>query len=71
MKKEKILQTIEYWLDKERFNEQRNSMGVSESYYNPHYLVGKCFTKDELLNMSDSEINNLIKLADYASEAFY
>lgn len=46
-------------------------MGVSESFYNPYYLTGKCFTNDELSAMSEAELNNLIKLADYASDAFY
>ena len=26
----------------------RNSMGVSESYYNPFYLISKCFKYKEL-----------------------
>ena len=39
----------------------RNSMGASESYYNSHYMVGKCFTPEELEKMSDTELETLIK----------
>jgi len=71
MTKEEILQKIADCFDKEKNNKARNSMGVSESFYNPYYLTGKCFTTEELSQMSESELNNLIKLADYASDAFY
>ncbi len=46
-------------------------MGVSESYYNPDYLIGKCFTKEELENLNGDQIKVLIKLAEFATEAFY
>ena len=54
-------------------------MGNSESLYNPYYLIGCCFTDDkkisvsesELNKMSESELNYLIKLAEYSSEVFY
>ena len=49
----------------------RNSMGCSESYYNPDYLIGKCFTEKELDALSETELNNLIRLAEFASNAFY
>lgn len=52
-------------------NKGRNSMGCSESFYNPLYMVGSCFTEGEMLLMSESELNNLIKLADFASDVFY
>lgn len=71
MTKEEILQKIADCFDKEKNNKARNSMGVSESFYNPYYLTGKCFTYEELAAMSGVELNNLIKLADYASDAFY
>ena len=47
-------------------------MGVSGSYYNPYYLIGKCF-KDftELEKMNETELNNLVRLADFVSEVFY
>jgi len=79
MSKEEILQNIRNCFDKEKVNKSRNSMGVSESYYNAYYLVGMCFTNDKkvtvdesvLSKLSETELNNLIKLADYASDAFY
>ena len=71
MTKEEILKNIADCFDKEKSNKARNSMGVSESNYNPYYLTGKCFTVEELSEMSETELNDLIKLADYASDAFY
>lgn len=49
----------------------RNSMGASESYYNPYYLVGKCFKEEELDSLNEGELNNLIKLAGFAGDMFY
>lgn len=49
----------------------RNSMGVSESYYNAYYMVKKCFTEDKLATMSVTELNNLLDLADLAADVFY
>ena len=49
----------------------KNSKGTSESYYNKYYMVKKCFTEDELATMSATELNNLLKLADFASDVFY
>ncbi len=52
-------------------NEGRNSMGCSESMYDPYFMVGSCFTEEELGKMSEMEVSNLIKLAGFASDAFY
>ena len=49
----------------------RNSMGVSESYYDPYYLAKKCFKIEQLEAMSESELQNIIKMADFATEVFY
>lgn len=49
----------------------KNSMGVSESNYNPFYLIGKCFNYKELEKLNREELNNLHKLAEYAGEVFY
>jgi len=67
--KEKILNDIKESLNTK--SNARNSMGCSESFYNPNYLIGKCFTEDELILLSESELNNLIKLGEFASDAFY
>jgi hypothetical protein len=46
-------------------------MGNSENWYNSYYLVGKCFTTEELSEISEAELNNLIKLGYFASDVFY
>ena len=79
MTKSEILEKIEGCFDVEKDRKARNSMGVSESFYNAYYLVGMCFTDDkkikvadsELSKMTETELNNLIKLAEYAADAFY
>ena len=71
MTKKEILQNIADCFDKEKNNKARNSMGVSESNYNPFFLIGNCFTTEELSEMSELELNNLIKFADYVSDVFY
>ena len=67
--KEEILKQIKESLKLER--KGRNSMGVDERFYNSYYLIAQCFKEDELNNMSESELENLIKLADYAGDMFY
>ena len=79
MTKDEILKNIENCFETEKSNKARNSMGNSESLYNPYYLIGVCFTDDKKISVSESELNKmtetelnyLIKLAEYASEAFY
>lgn len=74
MTKEEILQNISNCPDKEKTNKARNSMGILESYYNAYYLVGMCFTDDtkqtddesELSKLTETELNNLVKLAEYS-----
>lgn len=51
--------------------EGRNSMGAIESWYNAYYMLSKCFTEEELQNMEENQLNNLVKLADFAGEVFY
>ena len=65
--KEKLLE----YIDKPVLTDARNSMGYSENWYNPYYTMKETFTKEEIENMSDSEINNLIKLAENIMEALY
>jgi hypothetical protein len=49
----------------------QNSMGVSESFYNPYYLIKRCFTEEEINNMSKAELQLVFRMADYATEVFY
>lgn len=49
----------------------RNSMGVSESFYDPYYLLKTCFELEELEKMTDKELEQLLRLAKHSSEVFY
>jgi len=49
----------------------KNSMGCSENNYDIYYMIGRTFTVRELGAFNIREIKMLIKLANYASEAFY
>ena len=72
MEKADILDRIKGSFNKEKDNKASNSMGVSEKFYNPYYLIGRCFEDfTELEKMTETELNNLVRLADFASEAFY
>jgi len=66
-KKEKLLE----YIDKPVLTDARNSMGCSENWYNPYYAMRETFTKEEIENMSDKEIDNLIKLAENIMKALY
>jgi hypothetical protein len=69
MEKEEILKKIKKALRNP--TPGNNMMGASESYYNAYFMVGKCFTEEELAKLDEAELNRLIKLADFASEVFY
>jgi len=69
MKKEEILNKIKEALDNP--DKGRNSMGCSEANYDPFYAIGRCFTEEKLLEMDKEKLENLIKLGEYLSEAFY
>ena len=49
----------------------RNIMGCDENWYNPIWAIGQTFTKQEIEQMTEKEINNLIKLGDNISEGLY
>ena len=67
MRKEKIIEEIKKVIP----IEGHNSMGASESYYNPYFMVNKCFTEEELKTMNEDCLNHLIKLATFAGDIFY
>lgn len=51
----------------------RNSMGVSESFYNKFYLT-KSFLEEKTIDpneLSEKELNLLLDMADYAGDMFY
>lgn len=49
----------------------KNIMGCDENWYNSYYSISHTFTKEELKDMSDIEIENLVKLADNIAESLY
>ena len=49
----------------------RNSMGCSESWYDPFFCLQQIFTEGELGAMTEQELNNLYRLADQLSQVFY
>ena len=51
--------------------EGRNIMGCNENWYNPLYSVSRVFTKEEIEAMNETEVVNLLKLANEISEALY
>jgi len=71
MTKEEILLKIEQAIIPKEKNVGRNSMGVSESFYNPYFMVGKFLDMEKLEQLNDKELNLLIELADFAADAFY
>ena len=65
--KEKLLE----YIDNPVLTDARNLMGCSENWYDPYYAMKETFTKEEIENMSDSEVDNFIKLAWNIMEALY
>lgn len=49
----------------------RNSMGISESFYNPYFLIGEFREIKELEQLNEKELNLLVEFADYATNVFY
>lgn len=49
----------------------QNIMGCFEKWYDSIYSVCATFTEEELLAMTETEIDNLIKLADRIAENLY
>jgi len=48
-----------------------NRMGCSEDYYDPYFCMGETFTAGELGAMTEQELNNLCKLAEFITGALY
>ena len=49
----------------------RNSMGCSEYWYYDEYAICRTFSEEEILGMSEKEIDNLLRLANSIGEALY
>ena len=67
MSKEKLLK----YLDAPVETTARNRMGCSENWYDPYYAMKETFTREQIENMLESEIQNLLKLAQNISEGLY
>lgn len=67
MKKDEIIKQI---LEAKKVG-YKNSMGCDESWYNPYYAIKQTFSIEEIEQMSDREIENLIKLAEKIEQALY
>lgn len=67
-KKDKIEKCISAVLNP---STERNRMGCSENWYDEYYAVGATFSEDKLNRMSETEINNLLKLAGEIGDALY
>lgn len=49
----------------------RNSMGCSENWYNSYFSIKMTFSMEEIENMSEKELNNLVKLGNTIAEGLY
>lgn len=69
MKKEEILEKLKG----DNTIKGRNSMGVSESYYNKFYLTSRYLEEQKIKpdDLSEKELNMLIDLAEFAGDCFY
>ena len=59
--KEKLLNYIK----NTELTSYRNSMGKSENLHNPYYLITQTLSKEEIKNMSDEQVEKLMRLANY------
>ena len=50
---------------------ERNRMGCSENWYNPYYAIKQTFSPEEIQNMTDKEVDNLVRLADEIGMGLY
>lgn len=65
--KEKLME----YIDTPTTTDARNKMGCSENWYNPYYAIKQTFALEEIQNMSDKEVENLVRLADEIGMGLY
>lgn len=68
--KEKLIEYINNY-DKSSETTARNRMGCSENWYDSYYAMKNTFSTDEINAMNESEILNLLKLAEKIQEALF
>jgi hypothetical protein len=69
--KEKLMEYITQTTDNIPYPSGQNLMGCSESWYDSFYAIKRTFTIDEIKQMTDHEVENLVRLGDSISEALY
>jgi len=69
MNKEEILEKIFFFKDEEEEDHEDPDPDQDQVVDNPFFVVSKCFTKDALLVMSETELKNSLKLAEFMYEA--
>lgn len=67
--KKKILEYIVSYKVPDKIS--RNSMGCDESWYDPYYAIKETFSVEEIDSMSESEVDNLVRLGDAIGEGLY
>ena len=67
MTKEEIINGIK----NVKLTNARNSIGCSENWYNSYYAIKMTFSMEEIENMSEKELNNLVKLGNAISDGLY
>lgn len=68
--KEKLIEYINNYYESSETT-ARNRMGCSEKWYNSYYAMKNTFSIDEINAMNESEILNLLKLAENIQEALF
>ena len=67
----KKLALLEFEYKDKPVNNMRNSMGCSESWYDPVYSITETFTKEEIEAMTEKEVVDLWKLAENIADKLY
>ena len=67
----KKLALLEFEYRDKPVNNMRNSMGCSESWYDPVYSITQTFTKEKIEAMTEKEVNDLWKLAENIADGLY
>lgn len=65
--KEKLLK----YLEAPKETSARNRMGCSENWYDPYYAMKETFSKEQIESMTETEIQNLLTLAQNISDGLY
>lgn len=66
-------ETILKQLLKTNLTTDKNSTGTVEKYYEPFYSLHEFFEEQDINpeTLSETELNNLLRLAEFLSEAFF